>query len=153
MGRAWDRSYSLARVTQNMGNSRLGGNRSSPCEMTGLIPEFACFFKRDHSGPRLTNRFFKQRVLSFFGHQPFQMRGRRSLLDSNLDLIVNNQHFKDRLPSTHTGVPTKVASVPASQRRYSFQPFGINSESPQPHVGRNRFFNITAWTDLFYQAL
>src|SRR4029077_18740646 len=102
--------------------------RSSSCQVTGLVLELARFFKRDYSSSRLANRFFKQCVLSFFGHQPFQMRGRGALLDSNLDLIVNNQHFKDRLPPTHSGVATEVAPTPASQRRYSAQPFRIDSE-------------------------
>src|SRR6516165_9936305 len=51
---------------------------------TRLIPELACFLKRDYSGSRLPNRFFKQCVLSFFGHQPFQMRSGRALLDRAL---------------------------------------------------------------------
>ena len=81
-------------------------------QVTGLIPELACFFKRDDSGSRRADRLFKQRVLSFFGHQPFQMSRGCALLDSDLHLIVNDQHFEDRLPPADTGVATEVASTP-----------------------------------------
>jgi len=45
------------------------------------------------------------------------MCGRRAFLDRGLDIIVNNQHFKNRFPPTDKAVPAKIANLNCVQQR------------------------------------
>jgi len=66
-----------------------GPSQLSHCDqVAGLISELACFLKGDYAGSRFPNRLFKQFSLPFFGHEPFQMRCRGTLLDRDLDFII-----------------------------------------------------------------